>query len=384
MPGQVLGANASTSPVIPVRKFGVRWHKNQSPTALTRLYDAEGKKFTASVGTSTGSSDFDYEPIYRDIKLCNVVNGHVMAYYGDAGFSRTPANGDVMVEIPRFYYKIVETDTYRDYIISDQYLDGFLISPRHAGHIGKPEGYDKIYVSAYTVNNSYRSISGNTSVVSLTRATARNGCTDRGAGYYQYDFATYWSILLLYLVEVANWNSQAIIGSGNTSGVGAQTETGATDGVTGHTGRATTNATETQNCVKYRHMENLWGNLWHFIDGVNFNDDTIYICMNPAQYADDTMVNYNSLGYKKPASNGFIKALGYDQNYPWAQICTDSTGANGTYIPDYYWYNTGWCVGFVGGYSSTGANAGLFTFGSNYASMNTYTSVGCRLLVLPS
>lgn len=383
MPGQVLGTSTTVSPIRPARKFGARWYKTQSPTALTRLYDAVGKTFKPSVGTTAGASGFDNEPIYKDIKLCNVVNGKPTAYYGDPGFSRNPSVGDVMVEIPRYYYKIEDNASYRDFIISDQPLEGFSVSPRHAPCDQYPSGFEKIYVSAYTLNSSYRSVSGNQSVVSITRATARAGCKGRGSGYYLYDFSTYWTIALLYLIEVADWNSQDAVGSGSTSGLSAQQDTGTTDGVTGHTGRATTYSTETQCCVKYRHMENLWGNIWSWCDGANFSDGTIYLCMNPSQYADDTAANYTALNYQKIQKDGYQKALGFDSRYPWAQVCTDATGADGTYISDYYYYNSGWRVLRLGGDWSYGRDAGLFYFYSNRTSSDAGTNIGCRLLVLP-
>lgn len=384
MPGYVLGARADLAPLVTARKFGARWYKTQSPTALTRLYDAVGKTFKPSVGSTAGSSGFDNEPIYKDIKLCNVVNGKVTAYYGEPGFSRTPSSGDVMVEIPRFYYKIEETSTYRDFIISDQPLDGFLVSPRHAPHSGNANGYEKIYVSAYTLNSSYRSVSGNSSVVSITRSTARTGCKNRGSGYYLYDFATYWTIALLYLVEVADWNSQDAVGESYTDGSNSgQINTGGADGVSGHSGRANGNATKGKNAVKYRHMENLWGNLWSWCDGANFNDGLIYICMNPAHYADDTASNYTQLSYQKIQKDGYQKALGFDSRFPWAQVCTDASGADGTYISDYYYYNSGWRVLRLGGDWDSGRGAGLFYFFSHDASSSTYSNIGCRLLVLP-
>jgi len=284
------------------KKFGVRWNKTLSPTALTRLHDSVGFNFTPSAGSTAGSSDFDDQPIYRDIKLCNMVNGQVTAYQDEPDFSRTPATGDVMVEIPKYYYKVEDTPTYRDYIISDKQLTGFSVSPRHAPHDGNSSGYGKVYVSAY------RSISGNQGLVGTTRATARGGCAARGADYWQYDYATYCTIWLLYLVEVADWNSQAAVGRGYTATSNtAQINTGDTDGVAYHSGTMESNAAGLRS-VKYRHIENLWGNIFQWCDGINFNDDTSYICLNPTNYADDTDENYTQLSYTKVAasSNGVI------------------------------------------------------------------------------
>jgi hypothetical protein len=353
---------------------------------LERLYDSADYTFTPAIGTTqAGHSDFDDKPIYQDIKTCVVANGAVVAYEGDPGFSRTPDAGDVMVEIPLYYYKIIDTDDYRDYLISDTQRDGFLVSPRHAPHTGNTNGYSKIYASAYTLNTDYRSISGNQSIVSITRATARTGCRARGTGYSQQDYAEFWTVVLLYLVEVANFNSQAAIGDGFTnSGNSAQIATGGTDYIPYHTGRASTNATASKNPVKYRGMENLWGNIWAWCDGASFNGTSIYVNTNPATYTDGSASNYTLLSYAKTDVDGYQKALGYDPSVPWAQMCTDATGSATTYVADSYYRSTGWRVLRLGGRWSRGTYAGLFDFSSDDAAASVDASIGSRLLFLPS
>ncbi|MGI6533892.1 MAG: hypothetical protein ACOX23_04670 [Peptococcia bacterium] len=67
------------------------------PQTMTRLGDAEGK---------TAGADFnDFAP-WSGMKLCNVADdGTITAYIGDGGFKRDGSNGQVMVKIPKFYYK---------------------------------------------------------------------------------------------------------------------------------------------------------------------------------------------------------------------------------------------------------------------------------------
>ena len=369
--------------------YGVRWYKTQSLTALDRIHDAVGKSFIPSVGTTPGSSSFDSIFPWNGIRRCNVVNGAVTAYEGDPTFSLNPPNGDVMVEIPAFYFKVDDTAFYRDFIISslDPSVvttppDGFRLSPRHAAMAGRPNGRDKIYVGAYTCEANYRSLSGYQSKINITRAQARTGCRGRGTGYGLMDWAAFWTISLLYLVEVANWDSQRAIGQGVSSG-SAQINTGDTDAVPGHSGSPA--PSDTRRGVKYRGMENLWGNIWQFTDGFNLNNPTIYINLDPATYADDTATNYTALSYNQVgvASAQYIKALGFDPLYPWAQAPTDVSGADGSYIPDQAWTSTGWRVLFLGGDWNDGSGAGLFAFASHTASAYANPSIGARLLVLP-
>lgn len=374
----VVTTNVPYYVVKPAKRFGVSHAKTLPGTALTRLYDAVGKTFTPSVGTTAGVSDFDNEPIFKDIRLCNVVNGNVTAYYGEPGFSRTPATGDVMVEIPRFYYNIVDTATTREYVICDQQLDGFLVSPRHAPHSGNAYGYDKIYVSAYLLNPSYRSVSGNAFVNSATRAATRTACKNRGTGYYPYDYATFWTIALLYIVEVANWNNRTGVGAGN----GDPANTGGSDNLSWHSGRGSAG-------VKYRDIEAIWGypNVW--VDGINVNGLSVYICTNPALYADDTDANYVKLNYSLTGISGWQSALGLDSSIPWAQICIQATGSSTTYIPNYIWVgnvSTGWRVFFIGGGEATATSQvlfnGLLYSVSNQLSSFTNAHTSARLIYL--
>ena len=373
-------ANQVSSSPQAYTKFGVIWHYTQSSPVCERIDDSINYSATATNGATAGVSDFDGKPIYKDIKVCNVVNRAVVAYEGDAGFKRDGTNGDVMVEIPKFYYKVTDDGTNRTYEISNTALDGFNVAPRHAPCDDFPNGLNKIYVGAYEVSAAYKSISGAAPLVSETLPAFRTGFTGRGAGYHMMDWATQFEIQILYLVEFATWNSQLVVGNGNVSTTAA-IATGGSDSVTGLTGCSDMSSSAL--AVKYRGMENLWGNVLEWRDGINFDDSTIYICINPSKYASDTATNYTKLGYTKAASNGYISALGVDTSMPWAQISTGVAGSVSTYLCDYYWQNSGWCVAFVGGHWAGGSNAGLFCLHSYNASSASGASLGSRLLVLP-
>jgi hypothetical protein len=377
------GGDSGGEPPAPTGTImGARWFKNASPTALARLHDAVGLNFTPAVSGVGGSSDFDTMPVYSAIRLCNVVNGVVTAYYGEPGFTRNPSFGDVMVEIPRYYYKIVEGLDTRDYLISDvQHDNTWQVSPRHAPTADNPAGWEKIYVSAYTLDSNYRSVSGAQSAMDMTRATARTNIHNRGSNYWQYDYATYWTINLLYLVEVADWDSQAAVGQGSVNN--APINTGGTDNIAFHSG-ATVAAGVQTGLVKYRNVENLWGNIWQWVDGININDRIAYLSLVPSQYNDDTANGYTALSYTNAAISGeFIKRLGFDVNFPFAQICVEGGGADGTFVPDRYYSDGGWRVLLVGGGWLGGADAGLFLSSASGASSGVSPGAGRRLLVLP-
>lgn len=49
----------------------------------------------------------------------------------------------------------------------------------------------------------------------------------------------------------------------------------------------------------WRGIEGLWGNVWEWVDGVNWNNGTYYVCNDPSKYADDTTTNYTALSFKE-------------------------------------------------------------------------------------
>ena len=109
--------------------------------------------------------------------------------------------------------------------------------------------------------------------------------------------------------------------------------------MTYHTGRGY--GTDGATAVQYRHIENPWGNVFDWVDGVNFNGSTVYVCTDPAKYADDTSAGYINAG-TRASSGGYISALGVSTTAPWAIYPSSAGGSETTYIPDHSWTSSGW------------------------------------------
>ena len=356
--------------------FGVSWAKGSS-TALSRLSksnDPNGlvtvnitSEPKAAVGTGSGSSPFDAYAPWKDMEEYNIVNNAVGAKRGAGGFSRT--NNDTVVFIPEFWFKIVETGGKMCYYISNKAKSGFT---KHPGS-GK-------YVGRYKTINGHFSKSGAAPLVNQTRAQFRTGARNKGSKWSQHDYASWCAVWLLYLVEFADWNSQAKIGRGYVDSNNGALASGGTDSMTYHTGRAS--GTDGKTAVQYRHIENPWGNVFEWIDGVNFDGGTVYMCTDRTKYADDTANGYTNIGTKSQ-SDGWIKSIGIPSAAPWAFFPTATGGSETTYIPDYAWSSGGWRVLQVGGYWNDGSQAGLFYFYASSDSGYSSSSIGARLLFHP-
>ena len=319
--------------------FGVSWDSSNPSTALTRLTKANdpNKLVTVdittepvpAVGTGSGSSPFDSYMPWMGMEEYNVdvQAGAVGAKKGDSRFSRS--NNAVMVKIPEFYYKIEKSGSVFRYYVADGPVDGLSLHPgsgdnymaRYEGHITYDSGTGKFGLG---------SASGMTILTSNTRSDFRNKAKDNGPGSQLRDIAAWCAYDLLYLVEFADFNSQEKIGPGIVNATAVH-KTGETDAMVYHTGRANSGDNA---AVQYRGIENPWGNVFEWIDGINVNNRVSYICTEPESYADDTTSNYTSSGITLPNS-GWIKGLGFSSVFPWA-LLPDTTGGGSatTYIPD--------------------------------------------------
>ncbi len=361
-----------------IKVFGVMWNYGGSSTALSRLTktgDPNGlvtvnitSEPVAAVGTGSGSSPFDSYAPWSGMDEYNIISNAVSYKKGDSGFSRT--SYDTMVFIPEYYFKIVDdsANSKRYFYVADKAKSGFT---KHPGS-GK-------YVARYNTISGYYSKSSAAPLASITRAAARTNSAAKGSKWSQYDFASWCAVWLLYLVEFADWNSQTKVGRGYVDGSAVQSN-GGTDSMTYYTGRASGTDGTTQ--VQYRHIENPWGNIWEWIDGINFNGTTPYICTTPANYADDTATNYTAAGVILPAS-GWITNIGVSGTFPWSFLPTANGGSETTYIPDYVSSSSGWLVLMVSGSYGDGSYAGLFYFYAGISSSGASTSIGARLLFHP-
>lgn len=371
--------------------FGVSWDSSNPSTALTRLTKANdpNKLVTVdittepvpAVGAGSGSSPFDsYMPWMGMEEYCASLVGssppkEVSALYkkGEDGFERTNPNKPVFVKIPEFYYKIEKSGNIFRYYIADGPASGFSLHPGSGCYVARYE------ISNNNVNgtNTFTSYSGNFITTSTTRSGFRNTAKVTATGFQLYDFAAWCAVGLLYRVEYADWGSQEKINRGivNDSSVH---KTGETDAMVYHTGRAAGGLINTA-AVQYRWIENPWGNVFEWIDGINVNNRVSYICTEPESYADDTTSNYTSSGITLPNS-GWIKGLGFSSVFPWA-LLPDTTGGGSatTYIPDYINSSAGWSVVDVSGCYTNASIAGLFFFDASQSSGISSQYIGARL-----
>lgn len=347
-----------------VKIYGVEWD-GTSTTVWSRTDDAAS--FVNPTPYVAGASNYGspFDNLYP-------WNGMVRVTDSTAG---------ELVAIPKFWYKWTRSGTSMKLQIADKAVGGFFVSPAHMDRGDGKGERDIVYVGRYHCDSSYKSVTGNSPVASITRETARSGIHNLGDAYWQFDFATLWTIQMLYLVEYGDWNTQKTIGYGCGNGSGIQA-VGASDSMPYHTGTMQSSRSTYGVGCQYRYIEDLWGNVMDLCDGIYFSNIAIYIILNPANFSDTS--NGTNIG-SRVASSGWITAYNAPSTsgFEWALYPSAVSGNQSTYVCDYSSYATSGVVLYCGGGYSTSQNSGLFCVnGSNAASFSN-ANVGCRLMKLP-
>lgn len=396
--------------------------------------DFVNKKFTRLSGAvnRTPGAAFDSINAFGGRKRCNVADdGTVTAYYGDSGYTTTGKNAagtpvQVMVEQPKFYYKVVPMVLEKGvkgmkirkarYYVSDTLKPGFKVHPAFVEN-GNVNPY--IYLAAFegslfdTSANAYildnaqvadfaadklSSIAGTKpaggDTQNLTRANVRLLAQKRGKGWEQAYAATAAASQLLMLIEYASFNMQKAIGRGNTDQTSSAANiqyTGATVSL-GNASGAVTNANGIQ-LISYRGEENFWGNIWTWVDGMNEENPepfesgqagTLHVADHG--FADNSKASpYKNTGIHPIQGSGYVSAFGYSEEFDWLFIGVEFSGNDALPVGDYHWNNnSGWRVAILGGCCDYGSGAGAFCWSLRSAASNRDWYIGGRLVYVPS
>ena len=294
-----------------------------------------------------------------------------------AGMVKSERTGGTMVAIPKFWYLLEQSGSGMSIKIADKKVAGYSVSPAHMDRGDGNGERDVVYVGRYHCASGYKSKTGSPPLTSMTRSSARTNIHSLGSAIWQCDFAMRFTLWLLYIVEFADWNSQAKIGYGCSPSSNTFTM-GYTDSMPYHTG-TDRSSRATYGGTQYRNIEGLWDNVWDWCDGCYNNGDGLNIILNPANFSD----NSGGTAVGVP-SNGWPSAFGVKTNGGFPMFIPTSTpGSHATYSCDYWSFSSSGPCLFVGGYCSHGSGYGLFCV--NYGSTSgAGGGIGCRLQELPN
>ena len=213
---------------------------------------------------------------------------------------------NVFVKIPKFYSKFTQNEDGTTKLqISKESENGF--STLFID--GKGNELPYILVGAYESSGDSTRLYSKPDVMPTTGLTieqTRVASMSNGKNYQQYDYLTMMIVNQLFMVEFATVDSQKVF-SGYTS---AQSMglTGLTDDIEAVSGFVDNGA------FKYRGIENLYGNVWTFIDGILFVETEMYLCLDSTCYTSDISTisenpDYTFMSARRDSGESHYKSL---------------------------------------------------------------------------
>ncbi len=363
-----------------VETYGVKIDKSNSNPESAVEYTNDAIGLTPSRGNDGNfiAGGWDNKYPFNKIRPCLVKDGAVVGYLNPDNYAQfedgTVADitsgdaGDVMVEIPIFYYKISHNDTHTFVQISSIQQDGFTDKAfRYKGELT-----NAFYVGAYLgyVDNEQklRSLSGVEPASGGTLSAYRTAAQMNGEGYEQLNFYKLTALQILYLIRYKSLDSQSALGQGYT-GRGGISPTGETDAKGMNYGN-----TLATNRVKCNGIEDFFGGLYQWVDGYKIEKG--YVRTADGNFSDTN--NYEKYPSTLTSGVGYIKDI--VGNNELAFTPQSLNGSSSTYYADQCFLAENHYLVF-GGYYKSNAMAGVFFMSCNRSLSMGYAEVGARLLL---
>lgn len=411
--------------------YGIMWDVNVSSPACARI----------------GKMELHRElPIQSLMRGCLLKDDGTINYYLDAldwtkkidgtASILDGTDGQVMVEIPSHYRKFESFLSLRKVKISQYPLTGFTYVPKNyiAAFEATVQRSTNKLASVINLTADYRGGNNNAALDAETRTLLGRPATNisridfrtyaRNRGSVNWNMITYdayKALFWLYFIEYGNLNSQAAFNAAKDANGCAQGGLG--NGVTdidntkwgawnsnypfvpcgqsnslgNYSGEVSFNmpaeydaAIKTTKVNRYRGIENPFGHIWKWTDGVNIEMQAadsgaltkMWTCSNPANFSNVDYANYTLIG-GLPRVEGYIKEMLLGEILPSNLV----GGGSSTFFCDYGYYANLPASGiglrgvFFGGNADTGAKAG-FGYSTIYAPSFATPSIGSRLCFL--
>ena len=428
---------------------------NKPSFPYTQYYGIQKDLSTSATAcTRVGESSLHQSlPIQSKMRRClladdGTVNGYLHATVStklDTGAAAdlTGAAGQVMVEIPKHYVKFELNGTVLTALFSEYALPGFIEIPKHyvSAYEAALDRTNSKLASVVNTTAQYRGGSNNSSrdeqentdlgkpATSISLTNFRTYAGNRGAGWCCNAYGPNKAVFWLYVCEYANFNCQLAynasldadgyhqggLGDGVTTlnstkwsnfngynpviPCGTTNSLGNASGVVSYTmpDSYDTGNTVTVSVPSYRGIENPYGHIWKWTDGVLCNiqadgdggKSLLYAApeWNPAKFASAINSDYKLRG-ELPRTSDYVKQLLIGEHGEMMPKTVGGGASSSTYVGDYFYTNipsSGEATRGVlfGGDANYGASAGFALAYTHYAPTNAFASVGSRLCFIP-
>ena len=356
--------------------YGVKF--SSSSTVGVRTYDAAHLNWSRSSNSQAGEDDFKDLAPFNVKEVCRVWDStnNTASYLYKTDYSDTEwktirngthatIDGDIMIEVPEFWYRRVSTAEGLEIIVAPEYKVGFTPDP---WHYEKGVHHQKRYISKYPIGSGYKIRSGIGLQVSTNMNTFRTNLRTKGLNMIS--APAWYSLTMLMLVKYASTDVQATVSAGWNSGNTTHT-TGSADSVLGLDGSATSVA-KNEGALTFG-VESFYGDCWKYIDGCFLYDNVIYlkdvedVTSDPTSLA-DLQASYTPVGVPVWAggSNTLISSIANDTIYDWLFYPSNANGSSKTIVcNDNLWSASGLRLLGLGGDAWNSTSDGIFCWNSN-------------------
>lgn len=346
----------------------------------------------------------------------------------------TGGDGQVMVEVPAFYYRmdydstaerhsyeVVYADTWRPFPdltveadLPDEVTHGGRVFGLHPTFTKASRKRAARYRSAFhavasdTGNNSVgvlQSIAdGSLNSAAISGINFQRKARNRNVGLVDisgyaddmwslYDYWMRHALQLLFFTEYRSFYSQSVVGGGNVTGsvygkpTGRTTPMGNATGVTDDSGAAQVPTTATSDAMTWRGIEDWWGTCYQWCDGWNIRNierTEHWLCNTPRDYAFNATAGYEHAFDTSKGTDAWIypNHLSPGLFLPARDSGSSSTS---TYLTDGYYAQSltdgGLRAARVGGYAGIGTSAGAALLSANVAGGDSGAALGAALIL---
>lgn len=291
-------------------------------------------------------------------------------------------SNDVMVAFPRRGLKMSTSGNVITISMTDNPNDSNF---EYMAHKRGSTLKDKFYLGAYMgseISSKLRSLKGQTiannktigSFRTLARANSPASNGSGGSGYDQHGFYQLLYLQCMFVLKYKTLNSQSAVGRGFVDGNSAQKATGGTE-----TKGLDWGETTGKDHMKIFGIEDLWGNVWSWIDGL-FSDSSRNILTNTQSFNDtgSGYTNRGASGFSSDSGGYLSKVQGGTHT---GFVAKTFSGSESTYFcDDSYLYASR--LPYFGGSWAYGSAAGVFYLNVHHTSSSAYANVGSRLMFL--
>lgn len=357
---------------------------NSNPaTCVTYADDAVGM----TVGSSAWDDFFGHYPVLlkNGVEVGKLQRNNFDKFEDGSTADISSGNaGDAMIAFPRrgLSIKTVGTKIYVSMTDDPDNAD-FEYNAHTRGTTPKDVFYLGVY-KGYVASSKLRSLKGKAITANQTIGTFRTQAQVNGSGYEQSGFYQLTFRQVMFILKYKTLNSQSAVGMGYVlSSHSAAIASGGTEtwGMDCEEIKKTNPSymTDQNHHVKCFGLEDFWGNIWEWIDGLVSDSSRNVLTANSG-------FNDSGSGYTNNGNGGVSANIGNYMSKPQGStkagfVAKEVNGSETTYFCDYaYLYAS--CVAFFGGGWNNAANAGAFPLTVNYASSHSYAHIAARLMYL--